>query len=899
MGYKVIVNEYSNLQGLNSTKVLVSEYASIGSKTTKVIVVEDTNIGSTAYNEAKAAAVEAKAAAAEAKAEVGKAVLKLGPQTMEGPLTSTGKITTGSSVELIDSAGYGMRQVFSGSTGYLQAGKTDRTATDQSLMLSGWFGTPLSLLRLNMAQGENPKVVWGSSRYDILHRGNMPTLGELNGVNLNDNSYWHNRGAVSDLNTATLPGHYQGGAVLTNGPVGTDGYKPGYGHMFVSSTDGRTGSGYWITQTYYSHSNPSRTFTRVNVNGSWASWIEIYTTSYKPTASDVGTLTTAEINTELGKKLNLSGGALSGNIVISNQSTTGILAIDSNGFDSQVRLLNKGSMRWIISRDATAENATNGGSDFNIFYYNNDGSFRGSALKITRQDGVTIFNKNPVLSVAQANIPEALTRKDYVDSEIIKVGTGSKVQVIDLPAGSPTTGYIPVLIRQYSYTNPEIYISTTGNSGSYPMNNCSFDGIVRASGWGDHTSYASGQFTAYDMAERAIHSIHGPSESVNTYAFYVEVRAFPITLKVPVGVNIECTGKDIQAGTSIYKVNGQESGNTKTITLANFTKGSGFYNGSAKVYNTSFKPTMGELGDNNGDLLIERDNTEPKNGVRRDGRTIYLYDSSANHGLYSTLGETGARGNTQMIYRVVATGAINVGSNIAPLTLHSSGKLLHNTAEVYTSANKPTATDVGTLSTSQINAALVLKSDLTYVDTELAKKFDKDSANLTLSSRLTSNDVLTTGGWLRTTGATGWYSETYGGGWMMSDTDWIRSYGGKKVHIAAAVADSFYTTGGIRADMDIRANNFQVVSDRRLKSDVVVLENALDKVLRLTGYVYTKNEQREAGVMAQDVQQVLPEAVREDSDGYLSVSHNQLTALLIEAIKELTARVKKLEGGTE
>ncbi|MGY3856866.1 tail fiber domain-containing protein [Aeromonas intestinalis] len=892
MGYKIVVNEYSNLQGLNSTKVLVSEYASIGSKTTKVIVVEDTNIGSTAYNEAIAAAVEAKAAAAEAKAEVGKAVLKLGPQTMEGPLTSTGKITTGSSLELIDPAGYGMRQVFSGSTGYLQSGKTDRTATDQSLMLSGWFGTPLSLLRFSMAQSVNPKVVWGSASYDILHRGNMPTLGELNGVNLNDNSYWHNRGAVSDLNTATAPGHYQGGAVLTNGPIGTDGYKPGYGNMFVSSTDGRIGSGYWITQTYYSHSNPSRTFTRVNVNGSWANWIENYTTSYKPSASDVGTLTTAQINTELDKKVNKTGDTITGGLTVSLSVTTPV--INSTGEGAAIRRsTDAGQGLWFDNRTII------GGAD------NNTGGINIRPNGITVGAGETTFNSSG--SISNSTVPQSpphLTNKAYVDSEIIKVGTGSKVQVIDLPAGSPSTGYIPVLIRQYSYTNPEIYISTTGNSGSYPMNNCSFDGIVRASGWGDHTSYASGQFTAYDMAERAIHSIHGPSESVNTYAFYVEVRGFPITVKVPVGVNIECSGGDIQAGTSIYKVNGQESGNTKTITLANFTKGSGFYNGSAKVYNDNYKPSAEDVGalsltggNVTGNLYVDRGvNLEGQVGVVRDGQKIYMFNSPTHVGLYSAGHPSG---DGTILSRSTANGTLSFGISSAPLGIYSSGKLMHNTAEVYTSANKPTPVDVGTLSTSQINAALVLKSDLTYVDTELAKKFDKDSANLTLSSRLTSNDVLTTGGWLRTTGTTGWYSETYGGGWMMSDTDWIRSYGGKKVHIAAAVADSFYTTGGIRADMDIRANNFQVVSDRRLKSDVVVLENALDKVLRLTGYVYTKNEQREAGVMAQDVQQVLPEAVREDSDGYLSVSHNQLTTLLIEAIKELTARVKKLEGGTE
>lgn len=52
------------------------------------------------------------------------------------------------------------------------------------------------------------------------------------------------------------------------------------------------------------------------------------------------------------------------------------------------------------------------------------------------------------------------------------------------------------------------------------------------------------------------------------------------------------------------------------------------------------------------------------------------------------------------------------------------------------------------------------------------------------------------GGWIRTYGATGWYSQTYGGGWYMIDTTWIRAYGNKNV----------YTTGEMRAGT-VRANS--------------------------------------------------------------------------------------------
>ena len=99
------------------------------------------------------------------------------------------------------------------------------------------------------------------------------------------------------------------------------------------------------------------------------------------------------------------------------------------------------------------------------------------------------------------------------------------------------------------------------------------------------------------------------------------------------------------------------------------------------------------------------------------------------------------------------------------------------------------------------------------------------------------------------------------------------------------------------------------VSDDRLKENKVQITGALDKIAALTGYtynmVYEDADQTEMGVIAQDVQAVLPVAVKNislDTDGdgtaedYLGVSYIQLIAPMIEAIKELKARVEQLEA---
>ena len=111
------------------------------------------------------------------------------------------------------------------------------------------------------------------------------------------------------------------------------------------------------------------------------------------------------------------------------------------------------------------------------------------------------------------------------------------------------------------------------------------------------------------------------------------------------------------------------------------------------------------------------------------------------------------------------------------------------------------------------------------------------------------------------------------------------------------------TTGEIRATNNVTA----YYSDDRLKTRLGKIENALDKVGQLNGFYYEANEtaqalgykaKREVGVSAQEVQAVLPEIVvpAPIDEKYFTIYYERLVPLLIEAIKELTARVEKLEA---
>jgi hypothetical protein len=89
-------------------------------------------------------------------------------------------------------------------------------------------------------------------------------------------------------------------------------------------------------------------------------------------------------------------------------------------------------------------------------------------------------------------------------------------------------------------------------------------------------------------------------------------------------------------------------------------------------------------------------------------------------------------------------------------------------------------------------------------------------------------------------------------------------------------------------------------SDQRLKNNITPIPNALNKVLSISGNTFDWNEKSgkegtEAGVIAQEVLEVLPEVVTTRDNGYLAVHYDKIVPLLIEAVKELSGKVDELQ----
>ena len=97
-------------------------------------------------------------------------------------------------------------------------------------------------------------------------------------------------------------------------------------------------------------------------------------------------------------------------------------------------------------------------------------------------------------------------------------------------------------------------------------------------------------------------------------------------------------------------------------------------------------------------------------------------------------------------------------------------------------------------------------------------------------------------------------------------------------------------TGSFTATGDVTA-----YSDKRLKRNIETITNAVDTVSKLRGVNYEKDGRNSTGVIAQEIEEVLPQVVHTDADGMKSVAYGNIVGILIEAIKEQQKEIEELK----
>ena len=125
----------------------------------------------------------------------------------------------------------------------------------------------------------------------------------------------------------------------------------------------------------------------------------------------------------------------------------------------------------------------------------------------------------------------------------------------------------------------------------------------------------------------------------------------------------------------------------------------------------------------------------------------------------------------------------------------------------------------------------------------------------------------------------------------------------------ATTVTSLTTSGGLSARTSNTLNNLSInngtctgvdfiaTSDQRTKTNITTISNALDIVNGLRGVYFTRIGQTKqaVGVIAQEIEPLLPQVVYTDSEGLKSVSYGNMVGVLIEAVKTLSDRLEKIE----
>jgi hypothetical protein len=141
-------------------------------------------------------------------------------------------------------------------------------------------------------------------------------------------------------------------------------------------------------------------------------------------------------------------------------------------------------------------------------------------------------------------------------------------------------------------------------------------------------------------------------------------------------------------------------------------------------------------------------------------------------------------------------------------------------------------------------------------------------------------DIFVTSGQLRT------YSGVYG-----NYVQTIFTSGNIAISSTTDNGYRFYVSGTIYATGNITAN-----SDLTLKKNLTIIDNPTDKLMQLNGYAYQwkSDDSHQYGVIAQEVEKILPYAVSTGNDGIKGVSYNQIIPVLIEAVKEQKKELEEL-----
>jgi hypothetical protein len=311
---------------------------------------------------------------------------------------------------------------------------------------------------------------------------------------------------------------------------------------------------------------------------------------------------------------------------------------------------------------------------------------------------------------------------------------------------------------------------------------------------------------------------------------------------------------------------------TTGLTPNSVTTGAITLGGTLNVANggtgqTSYTDGQLLIGNTTGNTLTKATLT-PGTGISITNGSGSISIAATNNGTVTSVGGTGTVNGITLSGTVTSTGNLTLGGTLSGVDL-----------------------------TSQVTGTLPVANGGTGAATLTANNVllgNGTSAVQTVAPGTVGNVLVSDG--------TTWISGPGGGGATIADdtsTNATRyltftsatSGGVSTLNVSSTKLTFNPSNGNLVVAGDVTSN-----SDIRLKSNIEQITGALGKVASLRGVTFDMENARRVGVIAQEVQKVVPEVVSTTEQGYLAVSYGNLTALLIEAVKELSTEVSELKA---
>lgn len=448
-----------------------------------------------------------------------------------------------------------------------------------------------------------------------------------------------------------------------------------------------------------------------------------------------------------------------------------------------------------------------------------------------------------------------------------------------LPAASVANTSAPVISGNVTIGNSTVFVTITGNNitGSAPYSNASYN-IVQASSLnvGSNVTVNATSFLIGNSTSNVVINSTSISSFANASFNYVNPATVNASGTVLVGSNVYVNASALFLGNSTVNtvVNSSSfitNGFTANSTLVNvnslIVQGAATVSGNLTVTgnltlagSTTF---INATAITTNDLNIVLANNASTNTLANNAGIIV--GTSANLIYNST-----AQAWQSNVALIPSTNNLSLGTSTSLWNINAN-----TIAGTLTTASQPNITANNTLYLGG-NTAATLRS---YSDSGAGTAYSNAVGAIATSTANAANYV-TGGGSVATntfTIGTAAYYVSNGNFGISTSTP------GYKLDV----------NGAIRASGDIFST-----SDVRVKTNIEVIQNALQKLINIQGVTFNKNgaAERSAGVIAQDVERVLPEVVSLDKDGYLSVSYGNMIALVIEAIRELNDKIDAIQS---